>query len=223
MTGPPYPHPSPAPGSTGIGQFQIGVSPIGDIPTFDPWATLLAQYANSPALTSLITSFNSAMDFTLTCSNFYDMIWNILTAQGYGLEVWGRIVGTQRTLNIPTTAQTYVGFGEAGTSWTGFGQGIFASPGSALTGTYYLTDTDFRRLILAKAATNITDGSIPSTNKILLALFPGRGNCWVADGLNMSLTYTFNFALTPPEFAIVTTPGVLPAAVGVIINQPLQL
>jgi hypothetical protein len=51
-----------------------------------------------------------------------------------------------------------------------------------------------------------------------MALFPGRGNCYVADNQNMQLTYTFQFALTPPEFAIVQTPGVLPAAAGVVVN-----
>jgi hypothetical protein len=217
MTGPPYPHPSPAPGTTGIGQFQIGVSPIGDVPTFDPWVTLLSQYANSPVITAMILEFNAAMDMTQNCSNFYDMMWNIQTAQGYGLDVWGRIVNTTRILTIPGSAQ-FLGFGEAGGSWTGFGQGIWASPGAGLTQNYLLGDTDFRRLILAKAATNITDGSIQSTNAILLALFPGRGNAWVADGLNMQLTYTFAFALTPAEFAIVQTPGILPAATGVIVN-----
>jgi len=158
---PPFPHPSQPSAVAGIGQFQIGVSPIGDIPTFDPWVTLLSQYANSPVITSIILAFNSAMDFTQTMSNFYDMMWNIQTAQGYGLDVWGRIVGVSRTLTIPGTTQ-YIGFGEAGTSWTGFGQGIWYS-GSGLTQNYVLGDADFRRMILAKAATNITDGSIPST------------------------------------------------------------
>ena len=79
-------------------------------------------------------------------------------------------------------------------------------------------DTDYRRLILAKAATNISDGSIISTNEILLALFQGRGACYVSHGLNMELAYIFNFALTPPEAAIVASPGVLPAATGVAIN-----
>lgn len=217
MTGPPYPHPSPAPGSTGIGQFQIGVSPVGDIPAFDVWATLMAQYANSPALTAMITAFNAAMDFTQTIDNFYDLLWNVFTAQGYGLEVWGRIVGVVRTISIPGSVQ-FFGFTEAGTSWTGFGQGIFASPGSALTQNYILQDIDFRRLVLAKAAGNISDGSIISVNKILLSLFPGRGKCFVADGLNMSLTFTFNFSITPAELAIVSQLNVIPQAVGVIVN-----
>lgn len=216
MTGPSYPNPTFGPGSNGIGSFVIGISPIGTIPTFNPWTTIIAQYANSPVITSLIESFNAAMDLTKPLDDFYDMIWNIQTAVGYGLEVWGRIVGVQRAIQIPGNVSLF-GFNEAGSSWTGFGQGGFFS-GQSISQNYVLSDSDFRTLILAKAAGNISDGSIPAVNQILLTLFPNRGACYVADGLNMSLTYTFKFQLTAPELAIVSQLNVLPNAAGVIIN-----
>lgn len=217
MSGPPYPRPGGA-GSNGIGIGAIGIMSIGNITPFDPWATVMAQYANSPVLTGFINSFNAAMDQTENIENLYDMIWNIATAVGYGLDVWGRIVGVQRAISIPGSV-SFFGFNEAGAgAWTGFGQGGFASPGSGLTTNYILSDSDFRLLILAKAAGNISDGGIPSVNAILLALFPGRGACYVVDGLNMSLTYTFAFGLTPPELAIVSQISVLPSAAGVVVN-----
>lgn len=216
MTGPAYPNPTFGPGSNGIGMFQIGISPIGTIPTFNPWTTIIAQYANSPVLTGMIESFNAAMDLTKPLDDFYDMIWNIQTAVGYGLDVWGRIVGVQRAIQIPGNV-VLLGFAEAASSWTGFGQGGFFS-GQSISQNYVLSDADFRTLILAKAAGNISDGSIPAVNKILLTLFPNRGVCYVADGLNMSLTYTFKFQLTAPELAIVSQLNVLPNATGVIIN-----
>jgi Protein of unknown function (DUF2612) len=215
LSGPNYPHPNPKPGSNAIGFFQIGVSPIGTIPTFDPWATLLMQYANSPTLTALITSFNAAMDLTQPMESVLDLIWNIQTAQGYGLDVLGRIVGVSRTLLLPGGV-TYLGFEEAGGSWTGFGQGGLFS-GGTISNNFVLLDSDFRKLIYVKAASNVCDGSIPSINKILLALFPGRGIPYVADNLNNSLTYTFNFALNPVELSIISTSGVLPNPAGMIV------
>lgn len=175
------------------------------------------QYANSPRLDAMITSFNAAIDQTENIENLYDMIWNIATAFGYGLDVWGRIVGVTRTLHVPIPDAEFLGFEEAGSSWTGFGQGGFYSGGGTSTN-FVLSDADFRTLILAKAAGNISNGSIPSVNSILLSLFPLRGVCYVADGLDMSLTYTFTFPLTPIELAIIQQAGVLPNAAGVVIN-----
>ena len=38
---------TPAPGSNAIGTFIIGASPIGDIPVFDPWQTVISQVENT--------------------------------------------------------------------------------------------------------------------------------------------------------------------------------
>lgn len=217
MSGPPYPR-YPAgtgPGQNGIGSFIIGVSPIGDIASWDPWVQIISEYANSSKIDDLILSFNEATDQTVNFENLYDLIWNIATAVGYGLDVIGRIVNVKRTIPIPGSA-TYLGMEEAD-SWTGFGQGILYSGGGTTTN-FTLSDPDYRTLIYAKAASNITDGSIPSVNQILLTLFPFRGACYVADGLNMNLTYTFGFQLNPVELAIVQFSGVLPTAAGVVPN-----
>jgi hypothetical protein len=210
LSGPPYPF-APIAGSNAIGSFQIGVSPIGTISAFDPWQTVISQYANSPILDMLITCFNAAIDLTENMDNFYDYIWNVATAVGYGLDVWGRIVGMSRTIEVP--AGSYLGFEEAD-SWVGFGQGTLYS-GQGQSGTAVsLSDPAYRLLILAKAATNIWDGSIPQLNQILLSLFQGLGNCYVRDNGNLTMTYVFDFALTPVQLAIVEA-GILPRPAGV--------
>ena len=47
-----------------------------------------------------------------------------------------------------------------------------------------LSDAAFRTLILAKALSNICDGSIPAINQILINLFcqPWHGNAYVSEG-----------------------------------------
>lgn len=213
MTGPPYPHPNPIPGSNAIGQFTIGVSPIGTIPPFDFWSTVISQYANSPILTQLIDNFSQYVDQTENFDDFFDQIWNIDTAQGIGLDIWGRILVVDRTLHVPN-ASVYFGFEEALPSSNGWNQAPWFS-GSPLTTNLSLSDTAFRTLLFAKALANISDGSIPSINQLLLNLFPHRGNAYVTDGLDMTMTYTFGFALTPVEVAIVSQSGVLPRPSGV--------
>jgi Protein of unknown function (DUF2612) len=213
VSGPPYPWPDPAPGSNAIGSFIIGVSPIGDIPPFDFWVTVISQYANSPILTQLIGNFAQYVDQTENMDDFFDLIWNIDTAQGYGLDVWGRILGVNRVLQVP--ASTNFGFsGPDGASGDSFDTQAFFG-GGTLTNNFSLSDSAFRTLLFAKALSNISNGSIPSINQLLLNLFPNRGNAYVTDGLNMTMTYTFAFFLQPFELAIVGQSGVLPKPCGV--------
>lgn len=215
MSGPDYPHPNPAPGSNAIGSFIIGTSPIGTIPAFDWWKTVISQYANSEILTQLLSNFFQYVDQTTNMDNFYDFIWNVDTAQGIGLDIWGRIVVVSRTLHVPDD-DTFFGFEEA-TDAEGFNQAPFYA-GVPLTTNFNLPDSAYRTLILAKALSNISDGSIQAINQLLLNLFPGRGNCYVIDNLDMSMTYKFNFVLTPVERTIVRSSGALPKPTGVSVD-----
>jgi hypothetical protein len=146
----------------------------------NPYLTVISQYANSPALLSLIDTFNEAVDPRALVEVFYDKIWNVDTAEGYGLDLWGRIVGIDRSFQILKPPR-YSGFAEAYPGVTSFGFGPLYG-GQPLREPYTITDDDvFRRLILAKAATNLTDGSISSVNQILLNFFHDRGNVYVRE------------------------------------------
>lgn len=60
--------------------------------------TLLSQFASSPRILALIDTFNQAVDPTQDIANFQQYIWNVNTAVGNGLDIWGRIVGVSRTI-----------------------------------------------------------------------------------------------------------------------------
>ena len=182
-------------------------------PSFDVSKTLISQYANSPALLSIIGDLAAGVDGATLFNRFYDLIWNLDTAQGYGLDVWGRIVGVGRILRIPTDID-YFGFVES-VDGVPFDEGIFYN-NVETTQNYALSDTAYRRLILAKARSNIWDGSILQVNQILMTLFWEYGNCYVDDGLDMTMTYTFETRLSPVDYAIVTQSGVLPRPAGVL-------
>lgn len=179
----------------------------------DVQRTVISQYSASPTLVQLILSMNQYLDPAANIDAFYDLVWNVDTAEGWGLDVWGRIVGVGRVLAVAN--DKVFGFDEASTaSASPFNEGTFYV-GGATTNNYSLTDAAYRVLILAKALANISDGSVPAINQILLRLFPGRGNCYVTDGLDMTMTYTFDFDLTAVEQAIVEQSGVLPKPCGV--------
>lgn len=207
----------PKPGSNAIGKFIIGVSPIGPIPSLDVWITIISQYANSPAITSLLINFFECVDQTQNLSDFFDFVWNIDTAKGHGLDVWGNIVQVSRSLNIINAGKN-LGFQEAtSVSADPFGQSPFYK-GDPVTTVFLLTDDAYRVLILAKALANISDGSIKSINQLLMNLFPNRGNAYVTDDGDMVMSYVFEFALSAVEAAIVTQSNVLPKPTGVAVS-----
>jgi len=178
--------------------------------------TIISQYGASPILNQLIQNMNAYIDPSANINSFYNMAWNVDTAEGWGLDVWGRIVGVSRVVQI---SQVYLGFGEAG-RWNAydFGEGIFYTPSAATTIPLTLDDSAFRLLILAKALANICVVSAPSINQILLNLFPGRGNCYVVDNLDMTFTFKFLFTLSLVELFIVQSSGALPQPAGVSFN-----
>lgn len=195
--------------------FNIGLSPVGTIPLFDPWETTISQYANSPRITGLITSFYAALDQTADFDAFFDQIWNIDTAQGYGLDVWGRILRINRVVRVSTGA--YFGFEQAlpgVDTFAPLGVAPFYA-GEALTTNYALPDPVYRQLLLIKAAFNITTCTIEAINALLMSLFPGFGTAYCTDPGGMATSYVFSWDLIPVQFSIVTQTGVLPKPCGV--------
>ena len=175
--------------------------------------TEVSQYANSPTLMRYIESMNEAIDPSVDIDNFYEWIWNVDTAKGFGLDIWGRIVRISRNLQIPD-AESYFGFQDGVGDYYGFGQEPFYSGTAPATQTYALADDDYRSLIMAKALFNITAANIPSINKLLQYLFPGTRSYVTSQG-NMMIQFVFEFALTQLQYAIVTQSGVIPVPAGV--------
>lgn len=195
---------------------------------FDYTQTLLSQYCDSPTIVSILSSYSSAIDPNTDISNFYNNIWNIQTAQGQGLNDWGQIVNVSRYLLVPTTSNN-LGFKEAfriGYETTGpqpFGQAPFGT-GTQSTDTFALSDNDYRRLILVKAAANISGLSIPAINKLLQQFYgtsydgSPSGIAYVIDNEDMSITYQFDFIPSPVQLAIIESSGVFPRPAGVSVT-----
>ena len=103
-----------------------------------------SQYASAVRITALLQSAKDHILPDADIALFYDNVFNVLTAKGWGLDVWGNIVGVTR--NIPSHADPTV--------------------------TLTLDDDNYRKLILHKAAANIMDSSLYSMNYLLKQLYP---------------------------------------------------
>lgn len=180
--------------------------------------TIISQYANSLTITQLVRDMESYIDPRADLAAFYDYVWNVETAQGFGLDVWGRIVNVSRELRV-TDNPLYFGFSQQTGAYPFNEQPFYV--GETTSSVYRLGDDAYRRLILTKALANISATSAPSLNRLLQNLFPGRGRCYVNDLGNMQMRYTFEFYLEPWEIAVLTQSGALPrpAGVGAILLQ----
>lgn len=180
--------------------------------------TIISQYANSPTIVRMVQDMNAYIDTTANLAAFYDFVMNLDTAQGFGLDYWGNIVGVSRLLQIPG-ADPIVGFDNPNfpDDWFPMSQGRFALENEVTT-SYTLPDEAYRVLILTKALANIATTTAPALNQILRNLFRGRGRAYVRDNGNMSMTFVFNFRLTTIEYAILTQSGALPHPAGVFYS-----
>lgn len=183
--------------------------------------TILTQYAASPKIRSLIESFNTSMDIEEFTDEFLTAVWDISTAEDYGLDVWGKIVGVSRMLNVNESATSF-GFSEAYINGSEdspkpFDEAPFFD-GQQLTSTVRLTKDGFRKLIMAKAMANITDCTIPSLNNALNYLFGDQGDAFVTVTGVMSMNYVFGFNLSPVEWSILLNSNAIAKPAGVSVS-----
>lgn len=182
--------------------------------------TIASQYANSPVIMQLLADWNVDIDPRSLLQDFITKVWNISTAEGYGLDMWGRRVGVTRTISVPDVSVTYFGFSEGG-GYQPFGQAPFYD-GYQTTTQVDLSDDDYRTLLLAKALANISNCSAPVINLILYNLFlaPGRHyegrKAYVIDIGNMEMQYYFGFVLTSEDLAMLINSGAIQRPVGVL-------
>lgn len=175
--------------------------------------TVISQYANSPTILQLIDSMNSYIDPRTNMQDFYDYVWNVDTAEGFGLDIWGKIVGVGRSLRVVADLDAF-GFSES-LVYQPFDQAPFFSPSDI--GTIELEDAEYRKLILIKALANISAMNAKTLNLLLRQLFDGR-RCYVLDIGSMQMRYVFEFALTQMDYAILTQSNVMPRPAGVQLS-----
>ncbi len=162
----------------------------------DVESTIISQYGSSSIIGQLIQNMNDDIDPRADIENFYNAVWNIDTAETWGLDIWGNIIGLGRYVEIPPDLQPI--------------------PGN--TDTFYIPDEDYRSFLLFKAATNITNCSARSINRLLTNKFIGRGRAYILDTGGMTMRYVFEFLLTYWEKSLFRQGIVVPKTTGVNID-----
>lgn len=174
--------------------------------------TIMSQYANSPKLLHIITSVWDAIDPAQFTQDYYQLVMNIPTANGFGLDIWGRIVGISRTVTFVNPEGEYLGFEEG---FYPFNERPFSAPGSG-SDTWELTNDAYRELILMKALSNIVYATAPNINALMRAMFDRPSYCLITG--HMKMRYVFEFELSPYQHHLVYNTDILPRPCGVEIS-----
>lgn len=102
-----------------------------------------SQYAASPTIKYILSAFRKEISALPDLEVFYTDIFDINTAQGFGLDVWGNILDIKRTIVDPDT-------------------------GYQIT----LSDAGYRQLLFYKALANIMQATTPTLNRMIRLLYP---------------------------------------------------
>lgn len=165
---------------------------------------MISQYANSPKFLSLVNGLKSQFDNATLISDWYRIVYNIKTATGFGLDIWGLILNRGRDftyIDPDTSAATYIYLKGA--------QTIDGTPFTAAQ----IEDT-YRTILLLKAMGNITNASIRSLNDMLQFYFQDRGRMYVYEYNTMEIRYVFEFYCNKLEKSIFKS-DVMPKPTGV--------
>jgi hypothetical protein len=174
--------------------------------------TIMSQYANSPRLMHIITSLWQAIDPSRFTQDFYQLVMNIPTANGYGLDIWGRIVGIGRSVTFVNPDGEYFGFEQG---FYPFNERPFSAPGSG-SDTWELTNDAYRELILFKALSNIVYATAPNINALMRSMFDLPCYCLLTGPMKMR--YVFEFDLSAYQRHLVYNTDILPRPCGVEID-----
>lgn len=143
-------------------------------------------------------------------SNWYTDVFDLRTANSFGLSVWSIILGFPLYVitESDTTKPTF-GFSSLNQN---FDNGNFSS----ITGEVSAFSVETSRLALQLRYHQMTCScTVPETNRMLARLFGDRGGAYILDGLNMTQTYVFKFKPTSQETDLLTNYDLLPRPAGV--------
>ena len=170
--------------------------------------TILSQYSASPHILQLTHDFSLRIDPAPDIDTFFEKVFDIETAVGWGLDNWGRILGVPRGVQVATTDW----FGYYGSQLQPWNNAPFFNTAQA-TNNFPLTDEAYRKLLMYKAAANIGTSDAATINRLLSQIFPTYDH--VVDNLDMSIRAVFSDYLEPVEIGILNTYGALNKGAGV--------
>ena len=171
--------------------------------------TIQSQYGTSPHIIGLIQKFAERIDPTVDIETFYRDYFDPRTAAGAGLDIWGKIVGASRYIEV----DSYDYFGYEGQNLKAFNQAPYYTEKGA-TNLYKMSDDAFRELIFLKAFANISDATLPSIKFVINKIFPNGATAIQAEHMKLRVIF-FSYAVPAYSFALLKRYGLFNLGAGI--------
>jgi hypothetical protein len=156
-------------------------------------STIISQYQNSNAINTIIDGMNKGLDPRNDLEAILNDVWDIRRAKGWGLDNWGRILNTGRIFTYDDGSR------------------------------HVLEDEEYRRVLMMKAASNISNCSLADINLLLQELFADKkGTPFVLEAEPMVLRYVFDVELAEWEIELLRQEGLLPHPAGMGVEVVLR-
>ena len=192
------------------------MSTIQDIDyNVDLLKAILWQYEEAGALKTIIQKKQDWVNRVHSdfWSEWYRDVFNIDTANKFGLAVWGRILNISLGVDEPPQpGKISFGFGSNHTNFNNGNFGVLSASSQQLT-------LDQQRLVIRMRYFQITcRPTVPEINEFLKYLFGSQGPAYVVDHLDMTMTYVFGFAPSSELQYILDNYELLPRPSAVKVN-----
>ena len=171
----------------------------------------LSQYANSRVYMNLYNGLANIFSNAKTIEDWYNIVFNLKTASGYGLDIWGNILNQGRQFSYDDNGTTVY---------------VFLGGEQTIDGITYSAEymeEMYRMVLFLKALTYITNCTLASLNSLLQYYFRDRidpknnQNVYVINYGTMAIRYVFQFYVSKIEQSIFTS-DVMPRPTGVLAN-----
>lgn len=176
--------------------------------------SLLWQHDNAPRVTALLKAKQDW--YNTNQSEFWENwvrdVFDLRTANAFGLKVWSIILGVPLTVVLDPTAPGKPTFG-FGVHNRNFGHGNFSSSTSQNAS---LTLAQQRLVLQLRYFKLVSRCTVPEINRILAFVFQGQGKVYVLDPLDMTFViYVFDFVPGSQLTFILEEYDLLPRPAGV--------
>jgi len=181
---------------------------------------LLWQHDNAEALKTLLRKKQDW--YSINQAEFWDSwyrdVFNLDTADAFGLSVWARILNVPLQVRIAAdVSRPAFGFG---VNHLNFNNGNFARGREGDVG---LTVEQSRMVLKLRYFQLVSRGAIPEINEWLHALFADIGNVYAIDNHDMTMTYFFTFEPDSSLKFIFEKYDILPRPAGVELKMQTQV